>query len=187
VSEFTATTDTSVLVSLQSAELLGAISVLFNRILVPAKVREELHEGGETNRAAIAAINDLAFFEHCDGYDSQLVKLLLDTRKHLKQGRDEGEAEAVIQATQRSASMVLSDDPLGREWAERHALDCHGAIWICHELRRTGYLNELRPYYVRMISRGRRQPLAEMNSFLLDFDERPITQDEYREHTSRLH
>jgi predicted nucleic acid-binding protein len=186
VPEFTATTGTSVLVSLQSAELLGAISVLFNRILVPSKVREELREGGEKNQAAIAAINNLALFEHCDQYDRQLVKLLLDTRKHLKQGRDEGEAEAVIQATQQSASMVLSDDPLGREWAKGHALDCHGAIWICHELRRTGYLKELRPYYVRMITHGRRQPLPEMNTFLQDFGEPPITQEEYREYTSRL-
>jgi predicted nucleic acid-binding protein len=186
VAEFTATTDTSVLVSLQSAELLGAISVLFNRILVPEKVREELRGGGEKNQAAIAAINDLAFFEHCNDYDRQLVKLLLDTRKHLKQGRDEGEAEAVVQATQRSASMVLSDDPLGRDWAKRHALDCHGAIWICHELRRTGYLGELRTYYVRMITRGRRQPLTEMNGFLQTFGEQPITQDEYREYISRL-
>jgi predicted nucleic acid-binding protein len=185
VAEFTATTDTSVLVSLQSAELLGAISVLFNRILVPEKVREELRGGGEKNLAAMKAINDLAFFEHCNDYDRQLVKLLLDTRKHLKQGRDEGEAEAVIQAAQASASMVLTDDGQGREWAQGHAMECHGTIWICHELRRTGYLNELRPYFVRMIERGRRQPLDVMNALLREFGEPPITQDDWRKYTER--
>ena len=51
-----ATIDTSVLVSLQSAELLGAVSVLFDRLLVPAMVRKELEDGGDNNRAALTAM-----------------------------------------------------------------------------------------------------------------------------------
>jgi len=69
VPNLTATIDTSVLVSLQSADLLGAVSVLFNRLLVPAKVREELKKGGERNRNALKAIEDFAIFEHCNDYD----------------------------------------------------------------------------------------------------------------------
>lgn len=180
-----ATIDTSVLVSLQSAELLGAVSVLFGRLLVPGKVRTELEAGGEANRAALAAIDDFAIFERCDDYDPALVKWLLDTRDNLKAGRDEGEAEAVIQAAQRSASMVLVDDHLGREWAKMHAAECHGTIWLCRELRYRGYLTELRPYFMRMIRRGCRQPFKEMNSYLREFGEPPISHREYRESASR--
>lgn len=179
-----ATIDTSVLVSLQSAELLGAASVLFGRLLVPAKVRAELEAGGEANRAALAAIDDFAIFEPCDDYDPALVKWLLDTRANLRAGRDQGEAEAVIQAAQRSASMVLVDDRLGREWAKMHAAECHGTIWLCRELRRRGYLTELRPYFVRMIRHGCRQPFKEMNNYLREFAEPPITRREYRGYTS---
>lgn len=96
-------------------------------------------------------------------YDQASVKMLLDTRKHLARGKDTGEAEAVIQASQRSASMVLVDDPLGRDWAQRHTLECHGTIWLCRGLRRGGFLRKLQPAYVRMLRRGRRQPLNEMN------------------------
>ena len=180
-----ATIDTSVLVSLQSAELLGKVSVLFERILVPAKVREDLERGGQASRPVLKAIDEFAIFEPCNDYDRALVKLLLDTREHLKEGRDEGEAEAVIQAAERSASVVLVDDALGREWALDHATACHGTIWVCRELRHRGYLTELRPYFVRMIQRGRYQPLKEMNSFLQEFGEASITDQEYREYTSR--
>jgi predicted nucleic acid-binding protein len=180
-----ATIDTSVLVSLQSAELLGAVSVLFDRLLVPAMVRKELEDGGDNNRAALGAINDFAIFEHCNDYDPGLVKTLLDTREFLREGRDQGEAEAVIQAAQRSAKMTLIDDPLGREWARTHSIDCHGTIWLCRQLRHTGYLSELRCYFVRMIEHGRRQPLAGMNDFLQQFGESPISTDHYHECMSR--
>jgi len=185
VPKFIATVDTSVLVSLQSAELLGAVSVLFDRLLVPTRVREELEEGQEGNRIALRAMQDFAIFEACSNYDRTSVDLLLKTRKHLNQGEDEGEAEAVIQAAQGSASMVLTDDGLGREWAQRHALECHGTIWICYELRRTGYLTQLRSYFVRMIERGRRQPLVGMNAFLLEFGEPLITEEEHRKYSQR--
>ena len=181
----TATIDTSVLVSLQSAGLLGAVSVLFNRLLVPAKVREELTKGGERNRNALRAIEDFAIFEHCNDYDPALVQLLLQTRRHLKQGRDEGEAEAVIQAAERPTKMVLTDDPLGRAWARNYARDCHGTIWICYQLRRTGFLTELRPYYVRMLKRGRRQPLMGMNKYLQELGEPLISQQQYRTYTKK--
>jgi len=180
-----ATIDTSVLVSLQSAELLGAVSVLFDRLLVPAMVRKELEDGGENNQAALAAIADFAIFEHCDDYDPGLVKTLLDTREFLREGRDQGEAEAVIQAAQRSVKMTLIDDPLGREWARTHSIDCHGTIWLCRQLRHTGYLTELRCYFMRMIEHGRRQPLVDMNYFLQEFGESPISTDQYQECISR--
>jgi predicted nucleic acid-binding protein len=170
-----ATIDTTVLVSLQCAELLGAVSVLFDRILVPARVREELATKAERNVTALKAIEEFAIFEHCDEYDQTSVELLLQTRKHLKKGRDRGEAEAVIQAAERPAQLVLTDDPLGRTWAQRYRRDCHGTIWICYELRRTGFLTELRPYFVRLLDQKRRQPLKHMNEYLREIGEAPIS------------
>ena len=180
-----ATVDTSALVSLHSAALLGAVSVLFDRVLVPTRVREELSEGATESRQALRALEGFAIFEQCNDYDHELVRLLLDTRKQLKEGKDQGEAEAVIQAAQRSAHMVLTDDHLGRLWAAGHSIECHGALWVCHELRRTGYLSELRPRYVAMLQHGRRQPLRDINVYLAKFGEEPITQRQLREYFSR--
>ncbi len=179
MSQPTATIDTSVLLSLQAAELLGAISVLFDRVFVPKKVRFELTDASGRNDAALAALTDYAIFENCDDYDPASVRLLLDTRESLKEGRDEGEAEAVIQASQRRSNMVLVDDALGQKWAATHSVACHGTIWVCRELRRTGYITALRPYYLRLIQSGRRQPLNEMNRFLEEFGEPLLTGEDY--------
>ena len=179
-----ATIDTSVLVSLQSAEVLAEVSVLFERILVPGQVRKELEAGGGRNRDALKAIADFAIFERCEGYDPAQVKWLLDTRASLGAGGDQGEAEAVVQAAQRSA-MVLTDDGLGREWSRSRAIECHGTVWICYELRRTGYLGDLRSYYVRLLKRGRHQPLAAMNHYLQEMGEPPISEREYLGYTAR--
>jgi predicted nucleic acid-binding protein len=138
VSRPIATIDTSVLVSLQCAGLLAALSVQFDRVLVPSKVRAELQDGGEQNKATLDALRDYSLFENCDDYDPVLVQWLLNTRTVATPGRDQGEAEAVVQASQRGANMVLVDDPLGRSWAASHSIECHGTIWVCRELRRTG-------------------------------------------------
>jgi predicted nucleic acid-binding protein len=174
-----ATIDTSVLVSLQHAGLLAALSVQFERVLVPVKVRSELRQGGERNEAALKALVDYSLFENCDDYDPALVRLLLDSRSLSREGRDEGEAEAVVQASQRGVKLVLTDDALGRKWAATHSLDCHGTIWVCVELRRTGYLMHLRPYFIRLIQSGRHMPLKEMNRFLVEFSETEIAVEDY--------
>jgi predicted nucleic acid-binding protein len=180
-----ATIDTSALVSLHKAELLSAITVLFNRILIPAMVREELKNGGLATHGALVALTEFAIFEPCDDANPKLVEILLQTRRNLKRERDRGEAEAVIQAAQRGADMVLVDDRLGREWAATHRVESHGAIWLCAELRRRGYLAELKPHYVRMVQRGQRLPIKEMNEYLQEFDELAITEDEYNGLTRR--
>ena len=174
----TATIDTSVLVSLQSLDLLGSLSVCFERVFVPSTVRLELREGGERNHAALTALAEYSLFEDCEEFNAELVRLLLETRVNLSQGRDEGEAEAVVQASQRGVSMVLVDDALGRKWASSHSIECHGTIWVCQELRRTGYIPELRRYFLKLIEGRRRQPLREMNSFLERFGEGAITDEE---------
>jgi hypothetical protein len=73
VSDLVATIDASVLLSLQSAELPGAVSVLFNRLLVPVSVRKELTDGGEKSAEALKAIDEFAIFERCDEYDRASV------------------------------------------------------------------------------------------------------------------
>jgi predicted nucleic acid-binding protein len=168
-------------------DLLGALSVQFDRVFVPSKVRSELERGGERSHPALSALAEYAIFEDCGDYSPELVRLLLDTRASLKIGRDQGEAEAVVQASQRRVSMVLSDDQQGRKWAIRHSLECHGTIWVCYELRHTGYLAELRPSYVRLIESGRRQPLVEMNAFLEEFGESAISKKECRSLVKRKH
>jgi uncharacterized protein len=172
-----ATIDTTVLLSLQSTGLLPSLPVLFDRILVPKAVRKEIVDGREGNASTLQALGEYAIFESCDHFDRSLVKWLLDTRAHAKAERDLGEAEAVVQAAQRGAQFVLTEDRLGREWARNHGLEPHGTLWICKELRRTGYLEKLRPVFVMLIAARRFQPRDEMNKILREFSEEEISGD----------
>ena len=142
-----ATIDTSVLLSLQCTRMIGAVSVLFTRLLVPVAVRRELEADGARNHAALRALDEFRIFDACDDYDLASVEVLLQERKHRGIGRDRGEAEAVAQASQRSAQMVLVDDAQGRNWARGMALECHGTLWIFEQLRAIEYVMKLRPYF----------------------------------------
>jgi uncharacterized protein len=173
-----ATIDTNVLLSLQSTRLLASLPVLFERILVPSSVRSELTARPLENEPALRALREYAIFEGCDDFDFSLVKLLLDTRAQAKVERDRGEAEAVVQAVQRGAQFVLTDGGLGRRWTRDHRLEPHGTLWICRELRRTGYLEQLRPMFLRLIAAGRFQPRDEMKKILREFSEEEISDDQ---------
>lgn len=181
----TATIDTSVLISLQCAGLLHAIPVVLDRVLVPRKVCEELKNREDQNHGALRALDDFAFFENCDEYNVASVEFLLQNREQLRKERDQGEAEAVVQAAQKGVTMVLTDDSLGRKWAAAHSVEPHGTLWICRELRYRGFLTELRPYFVRMVRAGRRLPLAVMNEFLEEFVELTISLDEFLTYTKK--
>jgi predicted nucleic acid-binding protein len=99
---------------------------------------------------------------------------LLDTRADLNHGRDHGEAEAIVQAAQRSATMILVDDALGREWAKDHDIECHGTLWLLDQLRTNGSIAALRPHFEQLIQSQRRQPLDLMNAFLGKHGEPPL-------------
>lgn len=69
-----------------------------------------------------------AFLQRCDGYEQGTVDFLLAERS--RQGSyDRGEVEAVVQASQFGATVIV-DDPWGRELASRNDLEHHGTFWV---------------------------------------------------------
>jgi predicted nucleic acid-binding protein len=180
VTEHTSTIDTSTLLSLRCAGVLRDISLLFNRIFVPRAVWAELAKGGPDNDAIGDVLAEYAFIEKCEQYEPMGVQLLLLERRNRREGKDEGEAEAVIQARDRACNMVLVDDKLGRSWAASHRLEYHGTLWVLQELRRREVVRSLRPRFEALIRGHRRQPLAEMNRILAEFGEPGISADEER-------
>jgi predicted nucleic acid-binding protein len=107
------TIDSSCVIALDHLDLVPKLSFLFSIVLVPKAVREELFK----RRAAKDRLQNLfdtyAFFQRCDGYERGTVDFLLAERN--RQGaEDRGEVEAVVQASDFGAT-VLVDDPGGRE------------------------------------------------------------------------
>lgn len=103
------TIDASNVIALDHLDLLPQLSLLFSRVLLPSAVRRELFRRRATKDRLRAILDSYAFVERCDGYDEGAVNILLVERK-AEGVEDRGEAEAVVQAAEVGA-MVVVDDP----------------------------------------------------------------------------
>ncbi len=81
--------------------------------------------------------------------------------------RDRGEAEAVVQASERGAAVIV-DDKRGRELARNFSLEYHGTIWILGRFHEPGLIAapDLRAHLVALRLRGIRLPRTEANKLL---------------------
>lgn len=166
--------DSSCVIALDHAWLVPLLSVLFASVLVPRAVRVELFKRRTTKDRLQAIFAGYAFFERCDGYDQGAVDLLLLERSRLG-GQDRGEAEAVVQASQLGAAVII-DDPWGRELAERYDLDCHGTLWVLEQLHNMRLLpsTRVRESVKMMHDRGIRLPWKAVDALLVRIGEEPL-------------
>ena len=121
-----------------------------------------------------AIFRDYTFFEACDDYDKAVADVLLIDRGKLGV-RDRGEVEAVVQAAQVGA-MVIVDDRWGRELAALHGRDFHGTLRVLRRLLELEHASPAvtRDRLVELFRRGIRLPLREVNAFLAEIGEPPI-------------
>src|SRR5262249_18584822 len=109
------TIDSSCLIALDHLNLIPSLSVLFSRVLVPKAVRQDLFKRRATKERLQTIFDSYAFFQRCDEYERVAVDFLLSERA-AKGMRDRGEVEAVVQAAQFGAAVVV-DDRWGRQLA----------------------------------------------------------------------
>jgi predicted nucleic acid-binding protein len=168
------TIDSSCIIALDHLDLLPSLSLLFSRVLVPKAVREDLFKRRATKDRIRSLFDEYAFLERCDGYDKGTVDFLLAERD--RQGmKDRGEAEAVVQAAQFGA-MVIVDDPWGRKLALGYGLKRHGTVWVLERFFRLGLISapRLRDSFVRLRDRGIRLPWKAVDKVLVSIGEEPV-------------
>jgi len=117
------TIDSSCIIALDHLQLVPQLSLLFSPVLVPKAVRNELFKLRATKDRLQFIFRSYGFFQRCDGYDQGTVDFLLAERTRLGV-KDRGEVEAVVQASQFGAAVIV-DDPWGRALAMRADLDFH--------------------------------------------------------------
>src|SRR5216684_1237711 len=169
------TVDTSCIIALDHLGLLPKLSVLFSRVLLPKAVRNELFKDTATKDRVQSLFNTYAFVERCDEYDKGAVDILLVER--IQQGtEDRGEAEAVVQAAEVGA-MVIVDDRWGRELAARYKLDHHGTFWIIDQLYSLGLLSSsaFRICFEELRKRNIWLPWKKINARLEQIGEEPLS------------
>lgn len=168
------TIDSSCLIALDHLNRIPQLSLIFDRVLVPKAVREELFKRRIMKDRLLAIFEEYDFFQRCDKYDKAIVDFLLAGRPEANRS-DRGEVEAVVQASDLGATVVV-DDPWGRTLAERSALDCHGTLWILERFHNLGLMpsSELRQEFATLKDRGIRLPWKTVNALLERVEEEPL-------------
>jgi len=167
------TIDSSCIIALDHLQLVPQLSVLFSPVLVPKAVRNELFKLRTTRDRLQSIFSTYGFFQRCDGYDHGTVDFLLAERTRLG-AKDRGEVEAVVQASQFGAAVIV-DDPWGRDLATRADLDFHGTVWVLQQFHQLGLLSStLGECFAALRDRGTRLPWGTVDELLVSIGEEPL-------------
>lgn len=167
------TIDSSCVLALDCLDLLPSLSVLFSKVLIPKAVRTELFRRRRTKDRLRRLFANYAFLRQCNEYDQGAADFLLAERALLGL-KDRGEVEAVVQAAQVGAS-VLVDDAWGRKLAKRDGLDCHGTVWVLLRLHETRLLQtSLHDCFAALQNRNIRLKWSAINELLQRLGEAPL-------------
>jgi predicted nucleic acid-binding protein len=167
------TIDSSCIIALDHLQLVPQLSLLFSPVLVPKAVRKELFRRRVTKDRLQFIFSTYGFFQRCDGYDQGTVDFLLAERHRLGV-KDRGEVEAVVQASQLGAAVIV-DDLWGRDLAALADLDFHGTVWVLHRFYQLRLLSStLGDYFAVLRDRGMRLPWETVNELLVSVGEEPL-------------
>jgi predicted nucleic acid-binding protein len=148
------------------------VTLIFDQIHIPRRVREEYAKKPGSRRQLAHLRDELAPYRYCNIADEVSVRLLLAEEAVKKKPRqDEGEAEAIVQASQIGAPVVIVDDKRARRWAEARGLRCHGTLWILERLREQELIGDLRPLLTILRREQIRLPGPEVQRLLAKFNE----------------
>jgi predicted nucleic acid-binding protein len=166
------TIDSSCVIALDDLDLVPQLSFLF--VLVPKAVRDDLFKRRTTKDRLQFLFDAYAFFRRCDGYERGTVEFLLAERTR-EGGQDRGEVEAVVQASQFGATVIV-DDPWGMELAARSDLEFHGTLWVLQRYHELELLSstEVRGCFASLRLRGTRLPWDTVNKLLFDIGQQPL-------------
>ncbi|HVW11777.1 MAG TPA: hypothetical protein VHC90_24510 [Bryobacteraceae bacterium] len=172
------TIDTSCLIALDTLRLIPWLSLLFGVVLVPRAVRREFFKRRNAKDRLRILFRDFAFLRRCNDYDAAAVEIHLIERARTDT-RDRGEAEAVVQAAQIGA-MVIVDDPWGRWLAARNSLESHGTLWLLQQFHSLGLLTSsaAREAFLQLRRTGIRLPWREVDAFLNNIGTRGLAAEE---------
>jgi predicted nucleic acid-binding protein len=168
------TIDSSCVIAIDHLNLVPQLSLLFSAALVPKAVREDLFRRRRTKDRLQFFFDQYVFFERCDGYEQGAVDILLAERRRLG-NKDRGEVEAVVQASEFGATVVV-DDPWGRELAGRFDLEFHGKLWVLQQLHALELLSSdaLRDNFESLRRRGTRLPWKAVDDYLVTIGQNPL-------------
>lgn len=122
--------DSSSLIALTHLELAQALSLFFDVIYVPAAVQHEVNRK-QRFRYRLAKLYRTGIFRRCSPTSKDRVELLTVEL-------DQGEAEALVQAQERTAAYFIGDEKRARQIGEAQGLKPVGTLRILARLHLQG-------------------------------------------------
>jgi len=135
-----AISDTSPLIALKHAGVLEKLSLLFQRIIISPSVMREL---SVKEKEYYQNLNFLSVEEPRDKRIVAALKTIVD----------EGEAEAIALALERS-NLLIIDDLKGRKLARRLGLKIIGTLGLLKTLKLKGLIEEIKPVIEELRKKG---------------------------------
>ena len=147
-----AVVDSTPLIHLVHLDLCGEISLFFDVVYVPTAVQREVNRKNRF-RYRLKKLYETGYFVRCATANAYNVKLL-------KPDVEEGEAEALIQAQEKTATHFIGDDKRAREIGANLGLKCVGTVRLLARLSLEGRASETRTL-VRKLQRDLRFRVSE--------------------------
>lgn len=137
--------DTSPLSGLAITGYLPLLKQLYQRVIIPSAVAEELKRGGEEDQRILQVLSlDWIEIKHCR--NRQLIEELQTTYR-----LDLGGSEAIALAIEMRADELLIDERLGRREASRLGLSFTGLFGVLLMAKRQKLISAIRPIMDRLI------------------------------------
>lgn len=137
--------DSSPLIALSIIQQLELLPELYQRVVIPHKVWEEItiNGAGLPGASAISQLDWLIIEKPAQELLGPLSILL-----------DPGEAEAIALAMGYLESTVLLDDAQARRVAERFGVNRIGTLGILRRAKKAGLINAIKPYILQLQKNG---------------------------------
>jgi len=132
--------DTSVITNLIQLEQLNLLGQLFDQVIIPRKVHEELGKRPEQTEI----ISQLDWIDVRDISNNDLFNKLLDIL-------EPGESESIALALELNADLLIIDEKRGRKIAKDYGIPITGLLGIVVEAKEVGYINSVKPLLDQLI------------------------------------
>ncbi|MDJ1174254.1 DUF3368 domain-containing protein [Roseofilum capinflatum] len=137
--------DTSPITNLAAVELLELLHILYDRVVIPQAVYDEMTALGYQVPGTVEVQN-------LDWIETQSVSDRLRVEA-LQAKLDLGEAEAIVLALELDADLLLIDERRGRQEAlEQGVTKISGLLGILQEAKAKGLISTIKPVLDRLIS-----------------------------------
>lgn len=129
--------DTSPLTALLHLQQTDLLINLYKQVFIPSVVFDEMKE-------LIAFGYDISFLQNSSAYiirnatNKQMITALTEYL-------DPGEAEAIALAKEIKADLLLINEKLGRQLAEKESISCKGVVGVLIEAKLGGYIPAIKP------------------------------------------